>query len=1105
MNTANNTQKLERWHLSEESRWSFVEESNTEGDFSKNLYIHQLFEMRVEQTPDKVAVVCENDQITYRQLNSYSNQLAQYLQTLSVGPEVLVGICIERSLLMVIGILGILKAGGAYVPLDPTYPKDRLNFILADTGVPIVLTQQHLIEKNDQCQTASVYLDVEWGTITKELQENVTNDVMAGNAAYVIYTSGSTGKPKGVVITHQNLVSSTYARFSYYSEPVAAFLLLSSFAFDSSIAGIFWTLCQGGTLILPAQDAERSLAKYKELIGQYHISHLLTLPSLYSLFLDHARPHELSSLRTVIVAGESCAKTLVERHIRLLPGVLCFNEYGPTETTVWSSVYDCRAESLETSVPIGWPIKNTELYILDLHLQSVPAGMPGEIYIGGAGLARGYLHSPDLTAEKFIPNMYASEPGCRMYKTGDLARYLGRGCIEFLGRKDHQIKVRGFRVELGEIEMVLRQHPDLQEAVVLANKDEIRGTYLAAYYVPVQKNMLPTFHTLRNFLMEKLPDYMIPAIFIEQESLPRTPNGKIDRNKLQVPDLAYSVNTRPFVAPKTATEEVLAAIWANILGFEQVSRDDNFFELAGNSLTAMRIISRIRETFNIELPLRSLFESPTVACLAKIIEEDRDSLTQRGPAIRPVPRLASIPLSFPQERIWFIQQLDPTNIAYTARVILQIAGPFDVAVFKRSLDELVRRHEILRTTFPTVDDLPVQLIHAPLPASLSIIDLHDLPESKRRTEANRKIDEELRKPFDLTKLPLSRWTLVRLAVQEHIVILVEHHLVHDGWSANVLLGELLQLYKAFASGKPSPLTDLPIQFADFVYWQRQWMQGEVVEKQLAYWRVKLADCSPALKLPFDRPRPEQQRFRGAAPRVELPLPLCRKLRALSHQEGVTLFITLFSAFLVLLHHYSEQEDICVGSGFANRRWQETEGLVGMIINTIVLRTDLSGNPTFRELLKRVREVILDASMYQDLPLDQVVAALQPERSLTKNPLFQVMFSIHDAPLPYLELPNMSLHLLEAPSNGSAKFDLNIVVIPRAEQQGWHPGLGTEGITLVWEYNIDLFEASTITQMLGHFQAVLENAVGNPEKHLSALSFFSNSLTLEQEEIDEIFL
>ncbi|BAY10179.1 non-ribosomal peptide synthetase family protein [Calothrix sp. NIES-2098] len=593
--------------------------NQTEANYPKSKCIHELFTEQVERTPNNIAVAFNNQQLTYAELNARANKLAHYLQSLGIGAEVLVGICVERSLEMIVGILGILKAGGAYVPLDPHYPQERLAFMLEDTQISILLTQQHLLPSLPNYNAQTICLDTDWERVAQQSQDNPILTAYPDNLAYVIYTSGSTGKPKGVAIAHRNLVHSTTARISYYQEPVTSFLLLSSFAFDSSVAGIFWTLCCGGTLHLPEEGVQREVLKLIELISQNRISHLLSLPSLYALILQQAKPEQLNSLRTVIVAGEACPSELIQHHTQLQLETSLFNEYGPTEATVWSSVYHCHSLATGTQISIGHPIANTQIYILDFHLHPVPIGVTGEIYISGEGIARGYLNQSGITSEKFIPHPFSQKPGIRLYKTGDLGQYLSDGNIEFLGRIDNQVKIRGFRIELGEIEALLNQHLGVQETVVIAREDIPGNKRLVAYIVPQSKSAA-TVNELRDFLKDKLPEFMLPSAVVLLKELPLGPNGKVDRKALPAPEQVRSDLIGEFVPPRTPVEEKLTQIWAEVLKVEKVSIYDNFFELGGHSLLTTQLLAKVKEAFNFDISLRSLLEKPTVSGLAENIE-----------------------------------------------------------------------------------------------------------------------------------------------------------------------------------------------------------------------------------------------------------------------------------------------------------------------------------------------------------------------------------------------------------------------------------------------------------------------------------------------------
>jgi len=1070
-----------------------IEWNNTRVDYPKHLCIHQLFEAQVENTPDSIAVVFKEEQLTYQELNYQANKIAHYLQSLGVKPEVLVGICVERSLEMIVGMLGILKAGGAYVPLDPTYPKERLSFMLSDSQVQVVLTQEKFVEGLTASGAKLVCLDTDWESFQRESNENPSSGVAPDNLAYVIYTSGSTGIPKGVLIQHQgvcNLVQAQIKLFDVHQN--SRVLQFASFSFDASVWEIFMALCSGASLYIGTQDSLRPGTDLMQFLREQSITQV-TLPPTALAALPIA---ELPNLQTLIVAGEACNLKLIAEWSK---GRRFFNAYGPTESTVCATVAEYI--SGDTQLTIGRAIANTQVYILDNHQQPVPIGTPGELYIGGDGLARGYLNRPELTKDKFISNPFEKAEGSRLYKTGDLARFLPDGNIEFLGRVDHQVKIRGFRIELGEIEAFLSQHSDVQQAVVIAREDipgdtcaeglvpsgaEVsRSKRLVAYIVLNQKvDAIAT--TLKRFLQDKLPNYMVPAVFVILDSLPLTPNGKVDRQNLPACDRSRPDLEETFIAPRNSTEATLFGIWAELLGLEQIGINDNFFNLGGHSLIAAQILSRIRDSFQVELFFHHIFASPTIAGLAGLIEQHSHLKQQlQRPAMQPISRSGYLSASFAQERVYFIQEVAPESTAYQAQVTLQFTGKLDVAALEQCLGEIVRRHEIFRTTFPAVDGRLFQVIHPAEAISLTTIDLQTFPESEQEATIQRLFDAEVQKPFYLNQLPLVRWLLLKLSDQDHLLIHIEHHMVHDGWSFNnVFLNEFVQLYQAFCLGNPSPLPELTFQFGDYAHWQREWVKSQEAEAQLAYWQQQLSGSPPLLQLPYDRPRPAEQTYNGAQVRVELPICLCESLRVLSRQEGITLFMTTLAAFLVIVRRYTEQDDLCVGTAVANRRMRETEKLIGMIVNNLVLRTDLSGNPTFRELLGRVCQVSLEAFANEDLPFDKVVEVLKPIRNLSYNPLFQVMFSFHDSPRPDLTLPGLNIKPNVALSNQSTKFDLDVVLIP---QHG-----GEKGISVIWEYNTDLFDAATIQQMAEQYQTLLEGIVVNPEQRVSELPLLTQT-------------
>jgi len=1044
--------------------------NDTQTDYPQEC-IHRLFEAQVELTPDAVAVVFAEQRLTYRELNDKANQLAHYLQSLGIEPEALVGICVERSLEMVVGLLGILKAGGAYVPLDPDYPPERLAFMLSDAQVPVLLTQARLVEKLRSHPAQIICLDRDWEAIATQQRSNPLSNVKPDNLAYVIYTSGSTGKPKGAMNTHKGLSNRLFWMQSVYQLTSDDRVLQKTpFSFDVSVWEFFWTLLNGARLVIAQPGGHQDSAYLVKLIASQQIAIAHFVPSMLRVFLEAEGLEACNCLRHVICSGEALPLELQQRFFARLNAKL-HNLYGPTEAAIDVTAWTCQPHSDLPFVPIGRPIANTQIYILDSEGQPVPVGVPGELHIGGVGLARGYLNRPELTDEKFIPHPFEKSKESRLYKTGDLVRYRADGNIEFLGRIDHQVKIRGFRIELGEIEALLSQHPIIRETVVLAREEESGSGRLIAYIVPHSGQKL-TVAELRCFLAAKLPDYMLPSAFVFLEALPLTPNGKLDRRSLPAPDWTQLQTETVFVAPRTPVEQALAEIWVQVLGVTQVGIHDNFFELGGHSLLATRVVSQLRQVLDVELPLRSLFEAPTVAGLAQVV-----AATQANSSLAPIERVsrqAELPLSFAQQRLWFLDQLEPDSSFYNIPAAIRLQGQLNIFALQQSIQEILRRHEVLRTSFKTVAGQPLPVISPTTELNWSIVDLTHLPPASQEDEVKRLAIAEAQKPFALDTSPLLRVTLLQLNSTAHALLFTMHHIAADGWSMEVLVREVAALYQAFSSGQPSPLPELPIQYVDFAAWQRQWLQGEAIANRLAYWQQHLSGAPAVLNLPTDYPRPAVQTFRGATYAIELSQELSQALKTLSQQQGSTLYMTLLAGFKTLLTRYTGSGDIVVGTPIANRQQSELEGLIGFFVNTLVLRTNLTDNPSFEELLRRVREVALGAYAHQDLPFEQLVEELQPQRDLSHSPLFQVMFVLQNTPMSELELTDLTLHPLEIDS-GTAKFDLTLYVRETPA-----------GLRATFEYNTDLFEASTIYRMAGHWQTLLAGIVANPKQQLSEL-------------------
>ncbi|MEH2230449.1 MAG: amino acid adenylation domain-containing protein [Nostoc sp.] len=1043
--------------------------NDTQTDYP-NKCIAQLFEEQVERTPDTVAVSFQSQQLTYQQLNCQANLLAHHLQKLGVKPEVRVGICVERSLSMVIGLLAILKAGGAYVPLDPRSPQERLTYMLSDSQASVLLTDSS-ITLSEQPLTV-VCLDT--SDFCQNSQENPVSRVIPENLAYVMYTSGSTGKPKGVAMSHRSLVNLLYWQMDESALSCAKTLQFASISFDVSFQEIFSTWCNGGTLVLIAEKLQKDGFALLQLIAEEKVERLF-LPFVALQQLAHAASITQSypaSLRQIMTAGEQLHITpVLVNFFKELSGCTLQNQYGPTESHVVTSfTLQDAASSWSPLPPIGRAIANTQIYILDRHLQPLPIGVPGELYIGGVAIARSYINSPELTAEKFI-----AKDGNRLYKTGDRARYLADGNIEFLGRIDNQVKVRGFRIELGEIETVLAAHPQVKEAVVIAI-DQSEGKRLVAYIVP--KQHLDTSELLC-YLKQKLPEYMLPSAFVKLLDVPLTPSGKIERRALPAPLSRETRNiSTDLIPPRTATEGVLTAIWSDVLGLEKVGIHDNFFALGGHSLSAMQVIARLRETFKVELPISCLFDYPTVVELDRQISEYRQKdLVIITPSLKPVPRnTKELPISLTQLEFWILAQLHPGIPVYNIPLAYRLTGLLNVTALAQSLVEIVRRHETLRTTFAIANRQVVQKIAQQPILPFSAVDLRKLSESKteRKALAQKFITDEKNQPFDLEQEPLLRIKLLRLSDAEHLLIITIHHLVCDGWSVDVFLQELTKLYAAFCHDQPSPLPDLPIQYADFAHWQQQWVARPAFESDLNYWKQQLGNSTLLLQLPSDRPRLPVRTFEGASQTFIIPKSLTNALKHLSQQHNVTLFVTLLTAFKIVLFYYTRQSDIIVGTPFANRQQLETKGLIGCFINTLPIRTYLGGNPSLRELLYQVRGCFLAASDRQQIPFVKLVEALQPKREPSHSLLYQVMFNF--LPPSDLKLTNLTVHPWSVETK-TAEFDWDIYL-----QQ---TTLGS--IEGKWCYKINLFDATTISRAVTQFLVLLELLITNPECRLSDLS------------------
>ncbi|MBV9789059.1 MAG: amino acid adenylation domain-containing protein, partial [Chloroflexi bacterium] len=1083
---------------------------------------HLRFVAQAQRTPDAIALVDEDQTLSYRELDLRSNQLAHHLQSLGVTPDRCVALCLDRSLHFIVGLLGVLKAGGAYVPLDPTLPAERLQLMLTDIQPRAVLTREALAANLPDSGSPTICLDRDWVSIAAAPQTLPPSAIDAANLAYVLFTSGSTGRPKGVAVEHRQLSAYLDAILERLALPGPAhFALVSTTAADLGNTSIFPALTTGCCLHLISAARAADSAALVEYVARHPIDCLKIVPTHLRALLSSPDASRLLPRQRLILGGEAASWDWVRQIQALMPdGARILNHYGPTETTVGVLTFPVDPDQPPSSatLPLGRPLAGAQAYVLDAQLQPVPAWVSGELYIGGATVTRGYLDRPDLTAERFVPDPFGQNPGSRLYRTGDRARSLPDGTIAFLGRVDHQVKLRGFRIELGEIEAVLSQHPDVQTTVVVLREDaagESAEQRLVAYVEPRTQNLEPNGEQtnkktkeqrstadlpspaaagegsarrargegLREFLTQRLPDYMIPSAFVVLDALPITANGKLDRAALPAPQ--PEVVERAVVAPRTQEEELMADLWRQVLGVEQISRDDNFFALGGHSLLATQLIARIRATFQVELPLRALFEAPTlVEMVAQITNLRASSLPPSAP-IQPAPRTDYLPLSPAQQGLWFIAQLAPESAAYTMAMPLRVRGPIDLLALQQSLDALIQRHETLRTTFTTIDGQPVQIIAPSRAVPLALHDLTQLPPTEREAAVTRLANADAGSPFDLEHGPLLRATVLQLSPSEHVLLLAVHHLIGDGWSWRVFARELATCYLGFSQNRSANLPDLPIQYADYALWQRQWLSGPVREQQLGYWKQQLASAPPILELPTDYPRPEVNTYSGATYSFSLPTALANATRTLSHQASVTPFMIYLATFQILLARYSGQSDIVVGTPSANRTRAETEGLIGLFLNTLALRTQLHDNPTFLALLQRVRETTLGAFAHQALPFDQVVEAVQPRRDLRYNPLFQVLFMVQNIPTPPVELPELSVELLEVES-GTSMLDLTFALMETEA-----------GFLGMVEYNTDLFAPATIERLVGHYAMLLEQLTTNPAQSIAAVPLLTGA---EQEQL-----
>ena len=1065
--------------LSDEETYYLLHTLNdTQVDYPDQLCVHQLFELQVEKKPDYIAVTYEGQSLTYFELNAKANQLAHYLIEQGIKPDDFIGLCFERSLDMMVALLAILKAGAAYLPLDPSYPKGRLGYMMDDSQLTWVLTQK---------DTASIckgkkrqLLLVDDQKMLNNLNNYATNNpivkvLSANNLAYVIYTSGSTGKPKAVMLEHHGATNLSLAQIKHFSvEQKSRVLQFASINFDAATSEWMMALLSGATLYICEQSIRQNPDELADYLCHNSISHATIPPAL----LQNIDIKKTYAFKALIVAGEA-----IDGHLSKKWGAKYnfYNAYGPTETTVCATM----SSAIKTqNVNIGKAIANTQVYVLDDYHQLLPKGSTGELYIGGVGLARGYLNQPELTTEKFILNPFSHQSNARLYRTGDLVRCLDDGNLEFIGRVDHQVKIRGFRIELGEIEQQIIAHKDVRLSVVLVTEEQKLVAYFTTDSSTEESKLISD---IRSLLQNYLPDYMVPSVFVKLDCFPVNANGKVDRKSLPLPDM---VGFDDYVAPVGKVEQGLVNIWAQLLKVpaENISAKANFFELGGHSLLSVRLLGEVRTTFGCELSVREVFEIPQLSAFAQKIT---DSHTSIRPQVTVSERHShQLVTSYAQQRLWFIDKMDGGSAHYNMPFAMQLHGDFKVDAAQMAFSQIIARHESLRTVFVDSKNGPLQLIRKQFKFNISEIDISQLTVDAQKKTVNAAINKDALKSFDLKDDLMLRVSFFHLSDDEGVLLFNMHHIASDGWSIGVLMNEFVKLYQSNIDGKEALLKPLAIQYADYAYWQRQWLRGEVLESQLSYWDRQLADLPQVHALPLDFERPEYQSFNGGSYQFKLSNSDLKSLESIALANEVSLFMLIHAAFSILLSRYSNSSDIVIGTPVANRTDSQLEGLIGFFVNTLILRTDCSENQPFVEFLKQIKNTNLDAQANQDVPFEHLVDRINPSRNTSHNALFQIMFNMNTNEQIEFKLPNVTLSLLTS-SEVIAKFDLmlNAIVINHDENE-------TEsGLNCSFVYNTDLFKTQTIERLAESLQSLLKGIARDATQKIKQLPLLSDTESL----------
>ncbi|MFJ2479047.1 amino acid adenylation domain-containing protein [Pseudomonas sp. NPDC087598] len=1050
-----------------------VEWNRTTMSFPQEKLVHQLFEAEVSKHPHRKAFFNDRCSVSYEEFNDRANTLAHALIAAGAGPGDAVPVLMSAGIEVPLACMAIMKSGAAFAPIDVDWPKERIRAVLARLAAPVVMVDRSVSrDLTDGWNTHVVDL-----TCPSTQSDNPDLHLAADSAIYIIHTSGSTGEPKGAVNLHRGIVNRLAFMDRFFKARDEVVLQTTHHCFDSSVWQFFWPLMSGGSCFIPGLEQRFDIGSLIESIARNAVTVTDFTPALYAAFVEELESTgwpdaPLRTLKALVVGGEAMVVAAARKFKKAYPAIDLINAYGPTETSIGVVFYRI-PDIAPTRIPIGKPISNVSVYVLDQHLSPVPIGVAGELHLAGACVGKGYWQNPEQTQKVFIANPFhvAGHPASSelMYKTGDLARWQADGNLEYLGRIDHQVKIRGFRIELGEIEKHLGAHANVKDAVVVAGETPAGDKQLLGYVVLNERDVsvceTSIAEDLRGYLGKTLPDYMLPSAFVLLESLPLTPGGKVDRKALPQP--SFAALEQHYIAPRNETERLLCEIWQSLLEIDRVGVSDNFFQLGGHSLTATRLVSRIAKTFNIALPIKTIFTAQTPSALAQALVTFDPGI--RPPALLRVERKQQMMPSFTQQRLWVLDKIDGGSSHYNMPSALRLSGRIDIAALNRAFDTIVERHESLRTCFGADDD--GQLFQVIQPAARVDIENTDLTslnslDQQHRLELIARAEAE--SAFDLGKDLMIRARLVKLANDEYVLLVTMHHIASDGWSVSVLIKEFCSLYDAFARGQQNPLAPLQVQYADYAHWQRNWLKGETLEKQINYWEKQLANLPVAHGVAFDRPRPRVQSFAGTTTRSRISAHTGEALSRLCQAQGATLFMGLHAAFSVLLSRYSNETDIVVGTPIANREQSEIADLIGFFANTLVLRSNLCDTPSFVNMLEQSKGVLLDAYAHQQVPFELVVERLQPGRHMNHAALFQIMLVLQNHETSALALPGISISPL-AQRGVIAKYDLTLYVTEQPD-----------GMSLAWEYNTDLFDAGTIERMARHFEVLLASLTSAPE-------------------------